>query len=516
MKEVSGDQFQRFYVVLVLLIVGLLLFPLLPIGGLASGRVQQIQASYLVLMMGLIAVGTGWAAIQAQRHAVYQIDHFHQRGRDTLGTATTCLSQSERLHIVVLALYREPFDLVALTIRSLADQPEAERIILAVGIEEDAPKRDDTIADIKNAFGHSFRDLFVYIHPKGVLGEIAGKCSNLNHAARAVVADLEAMSVDLRDATLTSCDADNVFDCNYFGALEACFVGNGECCSTSIWQAAVLYSWSPGLSPFFTVVTGALRSVWITGVLAPLSINGMSVFSMGLDLYRRAGYTSPVYQMEDILSVVRWSLMTGKIVKITPLPAALLSGPTSGRNRWDHFDQWRQQIRRWTCGAAEVFVYALYHVRFSSLPWPCLLPWALRFFLYYFVVQCVAPLSICLGLLRGFLSDSRFFDVLPLGMSAPLGSVIAMWLCSLVVVVVLLARAVVFLDRSMALNAGQGEAVWLVRLLPLPMVLVMYAFVVFEGLALLAARGKSACQHNPSEKDFLSTKIHRLQMRLLP
>lgn len=505
MKELSGEQFQRLYVCLALLIVGLSSFPLLPIDSLLFGQGEVIQALYLVLMMGLTTVSTGLAAIYTQWRARDQIDLC--RRQNSVASVSMRKPCSERLHLVVVTLYREPLDLITLTIRSLADQPEASRMAVVLGIEEDAPRREVTIASVKNMFACSFRHFLVFVHPKGLVGEIPGKCSNLNYAARSAVAALESMSVDLRGATFTSCDADNIFGRNYFSALEDRFASDAQEYSSLIWQAVVLYNWSPSGSPFFTAITGALRSVWIAGILVPFSINGMSVFSMDLGFYRQGHYTSPAYQMEDILSVIRWSIIAGKRVRVKCLPAMLLSGPTSGRNLWDHFDQWRQQIRRWSIGAGEVFAYAFCHIRASSLPWPQIVPWASCFFVYYFIIQCVAPLAICLGLVRGFLPGSHFFDVLLGVFSMPLRSVILLWLCSLVVVMVLLAKAVVLLDRGMEINVGLGQVSWLRRLLPLPAVLLMHSLIVLEALISLAIHGKRICKHNPSNKDFLPTAI---------
>lgn len=511
MKELSGEQFQAFYVFVALLIAALSLFPLLPINGDVLGCGQITQARYLVAMMALLTVGTAGAAIQTQWQVGEQIACRSRCKRYPPDSADEPISGG--LHLVVIAIYREPIDLIILTIRSLADQPEANRIALAVGIEADAPSLELTTSSIRDLFEHLFGHFYIFVHPRGLPGEIAGKCSNLNYAARAAVAALEAGSVDLRGATFTSCDADNIFGRNYFSALDARLASRRHDLDALMWQAPLVYTWSTGASPFYVAITGALRSSWIAGILVPLSINGMSVFSLSLDLYRRAGYTSPIYQMEDILSTMRWSLVIGKRIKIECLPTVILSGPTSGGSGWESFDEWRRQIRRWSFGALEVFAYAFYHVRSSSLPVLKALPWLLSYFLYYFILQCVAPLSVGLGLLRGFLPGSHFFDVSPLGAPVSLGWVTVAWLLSLVAVMALLARGVVLLDRAMELSEGEDEIVWLGRLLPLPIVLLLHALVVLEALLSLARRGKSVCGHSPSAKEFLQTEAHRLPVR---
>lgn len=60
------------------------------------------------------------------------------------------------------------------------------------------------------------------------------------------------------------------------------------------------------------MIKGVLRSpLRICGLPVPLSINGMSIFCLNLSLYRGTNYTSSSHQMEDSLSTIRWSLITG-------------------------------------------------------------------------------------------------------------------------------------------------------------------------------------------------------------
>ena len=68
---------------------------------------------------------------------------------------------------------------------------------------------------------------FPTFHPPDVAGEIKGKSSNENYAARIAKRRLvDEMGYDLDLLTVTSCDADTQFPANYFACLTCKFATN--------------------------------------------------------------------------------------------------------------------------------------------------------------------------------------------------------------------------------------------------------------------------------------------------
>jgi len=228
-------------------------------------------------------------------------------------------------------------------------------------------------------FSSKFERFIITIHPKNLPGDIPGKCSNLNYAARKAVKILRAESVISSDhiVLVTTGDCDTVFGERYFDALEEDYWRTDvEQRNHTIWQSPLFYCINLDKSAFFVRVTGLLRSFFMMGYLIPWNINTMSVFSLSLQLFEEGDYTHPGYQMEDIIALIRWTCAVGRKVIIRVIPVATLSGPTSGSNYFDELYEWARQIRRWTIGAAEVFHFFV--IKSTSLPYSVSIMWAIR------------------------------------------------------------------------------------------------------------------------------------------
>ncbi len=61
--------------------------------------------------------------------------------------------------------------------------------------------------------------------------------------------------------------------------------------------------------------------------------------------------------MDDIIALIRWMGVCRRRLRVSMVPVAIVSGPTSGRIPEDDMREWARQARRWTIGAAEVFHY---------------------------------------------------------------------------------------------------------------------------------------------------------------
>jgi len=501
--ELSGEKFNHYYFILLAIVIALILLPLIsPSSQSILSFLQELRVNYLSLLMIFIAVIMTFSALHTCYHASeLQIIP----DKDILEDTCNQPELNSLWHLVIITVYREPLDLIALTLHSLANQTKAKSLVVTLGIEQDAPSLEAKLAEIQLLFANSFYRLFIFIHPKGLPGEIQGKCSNLNYAARSTVAELsKEMLLDFKKVTITSCDADNLFCRKYFELLELSYLNDPDHLST-MWQAPLIYSWGLDLMPIFTYVTSVLRSIWTIGVLIPFCINGMSVFSLSLDLYHRGGYTSPIYQMEDILSTIRWSIRTGSKVKLKHLHAPILSGPTSGKNLSEQFCQWRDQITRWTIGSAEVYAYALYHSRQSLLSIFSLTKWLLCFFLFYFVLQCAAPIALIVGLIQASLIDSNLSNVHIFMGNITLACFSKWWLLLLFVVNTIISWAVYLLNKSIGIKENLiGIFARLTFILP---VMALNALIALVALVRVALYGKAACSHIPSAKDSLPTNI---------
>jgi hypothetical protein len=129
-------------------------------------------------------------------------------------------------HIVVIPNYTETAEKLRPCLDSLAESPEAKRIIAVLAIEEREGAEGRRRAEmLQREYQGRIGTVFATHHPWGIPGEVAGKSSNENWAARRAkeyLVDRLGHSID--EITITSCDADTVFDRNYFGCLTYHFL----------------------------------------------------------------------------------------------------------------------------------------------------------------------------------------------------------------------------------------------------------------------------------------------------
>jgi hypothetical protein len=308
---------------------------------------------------------------------------------------------------------------------------------------------------------------------------------------------------------MTTADCDTIFSKDYTKLLENEYLKlSEEERHQTVWQSPLFYQMGLDKSPFFVRVTGLLRSFFMMGLLIPWNINTMSVFSLSLQLYENGDYTHPGYQMDDIIALIRWTLLTKKVCWIRLLNVATLSGPTSGATYFDELREWARQIRRWTIGAAEVFHYFV--VKSDRIPKLAAISWGFRFFVYYGILLCVAPLfsivapPISLFLHQIFekpeqehwLSSEHFIWI-------TVGLLGLQYFWFLMVYLLNCAAEAAFPEGTAEkTNILIQLCNWI---LTLPTILA-YCTVELVSFVEVGFRGKDVCEHKPSKKDNLRIK----------
>lgn len=143
-------------------------------------------------------------------------------------------------HVVVVPCYKEESAILVRTLESIAAQAMAEQIVVVLAMEAREPgarqKADALIAQFAGRIGA----LYITLHPAGLPGEVAGKSANERWAACWVRNELVARGdLDLYATTISSCDADTVFDPTYFTALTYKFATDPNR-YRRFWQSAIL------------------------------------------------------------------------------------------------------------------------------------------------------------------------------------------------------------------------------------------------------------------------------------
>lgn len=397
-------------------------------------------------------------------------------------------------HIVHICCYQEPVELIARSVRTVANQTEVKRITMVISFEERTDKKEEKCQWLEKEFGScGFERIIFTIHPSKVPNEIPGKCSNSNYGLRMAVQQMSVSANQTDNILVTTCDADSKFPPQYIAALTYKYMKENRPALNTIYQPPLFYNWKlDGLS-FVTRVTGLLRSFLMLGALIPFNINTMSIFSYSLSLAIKGNYIHPAYQMDDIICLIRWMGVTRQRMRISMVPVPVLSGPTSGETIELEVMEWARQARRWTIGAGEVFHYFM--IKAKRMPARAACSWGFSFVIYYGILLCTGGLYGLTSMLSMFLIVK---DV-PAAIQYVLYGFLGLQMLTFLVAFII--------DMFMPKVLEVQEYIFVVRnffhFITTPFVLLGYSFVEFFALHELAIYGKVVCGHDPSKKTAL-------------
>ena len=217
-------------------------------------------------------------------------------------------------HLAVMSCYKEPVDLIAASVETLANQTVASNVTMVIAFEEKTTYLLSKQKHLSNLFGCRFHEMLFVTHPFGVEGEIPGKCSNANCGIRTGLAHMKQRRGNAFDPDrilVTTCDADSKFHPRYFEALEyryqqeSMHPRGSDGMVGCVFQSPLLYNWNLDAASVVTRVTGIVRSFLMMGAMIPFNVNPMSIYSFSASLCIAGKFVHPGYQMDDIIALIR-------------------------------------------------------------------------------------------------------------------------------------------------------------------------------------------------------------------
>jgi len=204
------------------------------------------------------------------------------------------LSWEKIKHIVVIPNYNESVKIIASTLESLAAQKniKKDQMFIVLAMEERAEGSHDRGDELLKMFKGKFGKLIAIYHPDNIVGEIKGKASNEAWAAKEIkkiVIDKEGF--DIKEFTITSCDADAHLDQRYFSALSYHFATNPNR-YLRFWQSPICWHNNYWKVPAFIRITGTLSNIgYLSSIQEPdgLFFN-YSTYSTSLFMLDDVGY----------------------------------------------------------------------------------------------------------------------------------------------------------------------------------------------------------------------------------
>lgn len=213
------------------------------------------------------------------------------------------------IHLVLLPYYKEGEDVIARGLRSIVDSIyDKKKIIIVLAAEERAGKEALALGKrMEEMFGKQFLSFLVTVHPSSVVGEIAGKGSNISYAveeARKKI--LDPQSIDHRNVIVSAFDIDTVIYPHYFNCLSWHFLTEPEPHKVSF-QPVPLYNNNIWESPAITRVAAISSTFWqMIQQERPEKLATFSSHAVSFYALRKAGYWQRNIVSED--SRIFWNL----------------------------------------------------------------------------------------------------------------------------------------------------------------------------------------------------------------
>ncbi|MEX2236887.1 MAG: glycosyltransferase family 2 protein [Dehalococcoidia bacterium] len=211
---------------------------------------------------------------------------------------------------------------------------------------------------MKSEFGGSFRELLITIHPANLPGEVRGKSSNENWAARRAYEDLvQRRGMNPGHMTITSCDADARFHRSYFSCLASKFATDPNR-YRRFWQAPIFYYNNIWRVPApLRILNGLGGLIHLSKLTRRRVVFPQSTYSLSLRMANEVGYWDPDVVSEDWHMFLKWFYVLKGEVQVEPiyLPVgndAALADSYAG-TLVNHY----LQVKRWAWGAEDI-VYA--------------------------------------------------------------------------------------------------------------------------------------------------------------
>lgn len=257
-------------------------------------------------------------------------------------------------HVVIIPEYKEPIHILERTLTNLTKQDfPHERLIIVLATEEKDPESDDVGKKLQTIFSPQFGHFIVTKHTL-TEGEVAGKSSNMAHAAKEVVTYLKQKNIPLEQVTVTSCDADALIHPKYFSNVSVQFLTDTDRFD-HFYQGAILFYSNIWRIPLTSRVLNTLNSVLN---LSQLSQNdkliNFSTYTLSLQTAVGAGYWGRDVIPEDYHLFFRVYFSRGSKVKTKSIFLPILVDAAESHTFFRTILNQYEQAKRWAWGVSDI------------------------------------------------------------------------------------------------------------------------------------------------------------------
>ena len=272
-------------------------------------------------------------------------------------------------HVVVIPNYKESAEKLRETIKSLANQTfPTKRIYIVLAMEDREKDGKEKAGVLIKEFKNKFGDIFASYHPD-LPGEVKGKSSNEAFGGRLAYEKLvKGGVIDLDFATISSVDADYVFDKQYYSYLTNNFLVD-EKRHNKFWQSAnVNYNnfWSV---PAPVRIIAFFGSLWRTGLLIQGDrLISNSTYSLSFKLLHQIDYWDTDVIPEDYRIFFKaFYKMSGNVWMSPIFLKTSMDAPLSSSYVKSLKNKYHQE-RRWSWGVSDDGLFIKWWLTVPNVP----------------------------------------------------------------------------------------------------------------------------------------------------
>jgi len=291
-------------------------------------------------------------------------------------------------HIVIIPNYKERIHKLRETVASIANQTLNTKIIyIVLAMEEREEDGHEKAKMLVHEFKNKFGGIFATFHPD-ILGEVKGKSSNESFGIKQAYKSLvETKKIDENFATVSSVDADSIFDKQYFAYLTHSFLSD-PVKYNKFWQSA-----NVNYNNFWNVpspirIISFFGSLWRTALLVQEDrLVSNSTYSLSLKMLHKIGFWDTDVIPEDYRIFFKaFYKLEGKVWASPIFLKTSMDAPLSS-NYWKSLVNKYEQERRWSWGVSDdpLFIkwwftvpnvpfirktLMLYHILLDHFLWP--------------------------------------------------------------------------------------------------------------------------------------------------
>lgn len=288
---------------------------------------------------------------------------------DWLSKAKELTNFSKVNHLIVIPSYKESYEKIKDTIESINEQTLSHKqiyIYLALEAREENVK--EKAERFLKEYGGTFGGFYYTLHPD-LPNEVKGKSSNQAFAAADAYEKLiKSGKLDINYMTVTSADADVLFDKSFFSYLTYSFLTVKDPLYT-FWQSAnVAYNnfWQV---PSFTRVISFFGGLWRTSVLVQHTrLVPNSVYSLSYRLLMDIGNWDVDVIPEDYRVFFKAFFKTKGRAVVEPIfLKTSMDAAQSYSYRRSLMNKYHQE-RRWSWGVADDATYIKWYLTVKGIP----------------------------------------------------------------------------------------------------------------------------------------------------